>query len=215
MEVPLYRRRVCAILQTKSTIFDSVLGQIICARGFPDITRPDSASRNQLIPLLGRKGRDVLEDEQWIFPTLEFTCKGKVAGWAFIGMKGTNFTTSCSVRITTWRRDASSDVTNAYRRLTTTEGNTRTISVRDSLFTYELKNPVTVRPGDILGIEKGIFCTLPQNFDNIMSLNMSEMDTTPSSFHRSSRGVLFSVDESSSSPESNLVPLAMPIIGEF
>ena len=104
-------------------VYDRIylIGQLtICTRGFLDINQ--SVAEDRQIPLLGREGLNVLRQEQWIFPTIQFTCHARVTGWRFIGVKGTNFTTSCSVQFTTWRQDASSS-TNTYRQVSTTEGN--------------------------------------------------------------------------------------------
>ena len=182
-----------------------------CTSGFLN-----NLNRNiHLTPLLARQGRQL--NEQWIFPSLQFTCPGSITRWTFRGVKGENFETSCSVEFTTWRRLDTFRNNIEYQQISTTRENIDKIALtlNESLFTYELTDPVQVQPGDIFGIEKGVFCASPENFDNILSQNISGSNSTTLSYRRSSGGRQFSLDSFSGVIEDDLIPLVMPVFGQF
>ena len=165
-----------------------------------------------LAPLLGKQDRH----EQWIFPSMQFTCHGMLTRWIFRGVPEETVPDACRVQLTTWRPDDFNGFNIAYERVSTTEDNTETVTVDESsFFTYKLTRPVRVQPGDVLGIEMSIRCRRSQNYDNIVALNTSHSNSTMLSYRRSFGGTIFLLDSSSVSTERNLNPLLTMIIGKF
>ena len=134
-----------------------------------------------------------------------------------------NFENSCSVAITTWRQDTSGGFSNLYTRVSTTKFNVRYITpvtssfaLDESLHNYELTNPIQVQPGDFVGIETEFSCTPPDNFDNILSLNVSESNTNMLSYRRSFGGTQFFLLNSTSTMAVNgIIPILMPVFGQL
>ena len=127
-------------------------------------------------------------------------------------------TNACRVVLTTWRRSDESR-TSSFRLKSTTERNVAKITVDDnSLFTYELVRPVSVREGDVGGIEMGRDCR-PQDgddFDNILSVNVSRKKSiTTTSYRRASSGAEFDLESSLVFTQNDIIPLVMPVIGQF
>lgn len=187
-----------------------------CTSGFLDTLSENNGPQTQLVPLLG--GKDRQTNEQWIFPNLRFTCQGRLTKWTFRGVKGENFETSCSVDIKTWRQlDRSSSYATEYEQVDATDKNVRrlTFGRDESVFIYELIKPVQVQPGDIVGISKSVLCRSPDNFDNILSLNISWSNSTNISYRRYSGGTQFFLESPFTVIEDDLVPLVMPVFGKF
>ena len=184
-----------------------------CNSGFLDSLR--AAAPELKFPLLGRSGSS--GQKQWVFPDLQFTCQRSVSGWTFSLIMGEDFTTSCSVEITTWRPVESIPSPSEYERVSTTADNVRYItSVDGPLYKYELTNPIQVEPGDIVGIEKSTtFCSNPANFDNIRSLNVSQSESTVLSYMRSTEETRFILDPDIVAPVTGIIPLLKPVYGQF
>ena len=185
-----------------------------CTTGFLESLR---VPQDQLIPLLEREGREL--GEQWIFPDLHFICPGRVSKWNFSLIMGEDFTTSCSIDFTTWRVVENSRFPREYRRITTTAGNIQSISsfeLDGPLYTYELRNPMPVEPGDIVGIAMGSTCINPENFDNIRSLNDSVGNPDALSYRGLLWGTRFILDFSETTKEEfGIIPLLIPVYGQL
>ena len=163
----------------------------------------------RLGPLLEQYG--ITGAEQWIFPSMQFTCSGRLTKWMVRATSTQAASSQCRVNIATWRRDTSSFGT-VYRRLSSTEGVRR--STNDGLvFTYEFPSPVQFRSGDIVGVELNSFtCSIYGGFDNILSLDISGTGMTSNSYRRVGTGSKFIVSQN---PYTNLVPFVQPVIGKL
>ena len=160
----------------------------------------------RLLPLLGQYGRT--EAEQWIFPSLRFTCPGRLTKWIFRAVSTQTTSSQCRINIGTWRLDRSISGT-VYRRLSTTE-RLRRITRDGLIFTYELASPVQVQPDDIVGVElESDFssCSITGGFSNILSLDLSRTGTISQSYRR------FVID--SAFRVNYLVPFIQPVIGKI
>ena len=187
-----------------------------CTSGFLDTLSGNIGPQTQLVPLLGEQ--DQQTNEQWIFPNLQFTCQGRLTKWTFRGVKGENFETSCSVDIKTWRRlDRFSSYAIEYEQVSATGANVRyiTFSSDESVFIYELIKPVQVQQGDIVGISKGVLCRSSDNFDNVLSLNISWSNSTNLSYRRYSGRTRFFLESPFIATKDDLVPLVIPVFGKF
>ena len=89
-----------------------------------------------------------------------------------------------------------------------------TFSLDESVFTYELTRPVEVQPGDIVGISKGVLCRSSDNFDNILSLNISWSNSTDISYRGFYGGTRFFLESPFRATENDLVPFIMPVFGK-
>ena len=133
---------------------------------------------NGLVPLIGQHTEiDDPSGEQWIFPTLQFTCYGTLTKWIFAGVPGQP-TTSCKVELETWRRDTLSTIPTVYERISTTERSKVTVTLDGQIFTYEPTSTVLVEPGDIVGIGLGHLCALSECFDNIVLMSVGLAQVT-------------------------------------
>ena len=187
-----------------------------CTNGTLDPLNVDSYGPNRLVPLLGRHGNS--RSEQWIFPSLNFTCYGTLTRWIFRGVPSLDPATPiCRVELETWRLDNTSLPDIVYKRLNTTAGNTGKIVQDGPIFTYELASPVQVQPGDIVGVERGTSesCSFTERLDNILSLNISGTDLTFSSYRNSEfSGSLFFLQPrtiAGVNREEDYIPLIEPI----
>ena len=169
---------------------------------------------NRLVPLLGQYTEiNSPRGEQWIFPTLQFTCYGTLTKWIFTGVPGQP-TTSCRVELETWRLDTSSTISTVYEQISTTERDIVTVTQDGPIFTYELTSLVPVKVGDIVGIELGHLCALLEDFDNIPSLNVSSTGSSNFSYRQDRSGATFFLHSSSITPEQDFVPLIEAVVGK-
>ena len=167
---------------------------------------------SRLVPLLGQNGSS--GPEQWIFPNPQFTCNGMLTRWIIRGVPGQVTPTQaipCSVELGTWRLDTTNTF---YERLSTTEGNTATLTQAGQIFTYELDSPVQIKPGDIVGVELGLSCSLSETFDNILSLNVSGTGSSFLSYRRQTFGSTFFL-QSSIATEQDYIPLVQAVVGKL
>ena len=120
-----------------------------------------------LSPLLNNTVR-----EQWIFPSMEFTCNGNLTEWIFRGVG--SHTSDPGLRLTTWRLDPSIPT---YRRVSFTNYATADIIIhpKKSVITYKLTSPVEVQTGDIAGIE---LLSVTGRDDNVLSLDTRTLNGT-------------------------------------
>ena len=85
-----------------------------CTSGFLDTLNAEDYNSRQLSPLLGSFGSSVAE--QWIFPSLRFTCSGRLAKWIYRpAHPQVQVSMECRINIATWRLDGSSFGT-VYRK---------------------------------------------------------------------------------------------------
>ena len=173
-----------------------------CTDGFLNSLRTGNHRSGRLFPLLGRHRRTI--DEQWIFPSLRFTCQGRLTKWIFRAAYPQSASPQCRINIGTWRLDRSSSNT-IYRRMSTTE-RLRRITNDGPIFTYELATAVRVEPDDIVGVELES-CLASGGFSNILSLDDNRTDSI-SPRHRQ-----FEID--STFRVIHLVPFLQPVIGKI
>ena len=163
---------------------------------------------SRLFPLLGQYGSSGAE--QWIFPSLQFTCLGRLTKWIFRAASAQATSSQCRINIGMWRLDRSRFST-VYRRLSTTEG--ARITSNGLVFTYELAAPVQFQPGDIVGVELSSYtCSIFGGFDNILSLDINGSGLISQSYRRFRTGSTFRVSQN---PFTNLVPFIQPVIGKI
>ena len=118
----------------------------------------------------------------------------------------------CNVELGTWQLDTS-DV-NIYKRLTTTEGNTAEITQVGPIFTYELRSPAQVQPGDVIGVELGLSCSFTEGFDNVLSVNISGTGSSSFlSYRRPTSRRIFVLQPSSIITEQDYIPLIEAVVG--
>ena len=188
-----------------------------CTSGFLDPLEEDLNFNTQkdIVPLLGRE--EIYDTEQWIFPSMKFTCTGRITNWVFKGVPaGQNVPDECRVHLTTWRLNSlSSSFLARYTRMSTTEKNTAKVIVDESFFTYELLTPVQIQPGDIVGVERGQACAPFGTPENIMSLNVSATEPMQSSqsYQRISTLSTFFIKSESTLTDDKLIPLIQAITG--
>ncbi len=168
------------------------------------------------MPLLGQYRGDGVE--QWIFPSLQFTCSGNVTKWRFrVPSTSAQIPSSSQRRINigTWRQDTTSS-TILYRRQSTTASLRYRITYNNQIITYELASPVQVEPGDIVGIEQQAGSAFSSScnfysgdFGNILSLvkDLSSTDTISQSYRHSVVQSNFRA--------TYLVPFIQPVIGKI
>ena len=154
------------------------------------------------MPLLGQDGN--FTEEQWIFPSLQFTCSGMLTKWRFraASQQNSGISRQC-INIATWRLNASSSWI-TYSRRTSTAGRIQPIT-DDSIITCELASPVQVEPDDIVGIE------LQTNFpssSSLLCLDLSGTDKTSQSYRHFVMG-------SNVHAIYDLVPFIEPVIGKI
>ena len=179
-----------------------------CTNGFLNSLSVENYNSRRLFPLLGQYGSSGAE--QWIFPSLHFTCSGRLTKWIFRAAYAQAASSQCRINIGTWRLDRSSFGT-VYRRLSTTEGVRNTSN--GIVFTYELASPVQFQPGDIVGVELSSYtCSIFGGFDNILSLDISGTGITSQSYRQFGTGSTFRVSQN---PFTNLVPFIQPVIGKI
>ena len=164
---------------------------------------------SRLVPLLGR--HESFSPEQWIFPDLQFTCYGSLTKWIF---RGPATFALCGAELGTWQLDMTNTFSTVYQRLSTTETNIELILQDGPIFTYELASPVQVKPGDIVGIELGLSCSLSEDFDNVLSLNVSGTDSSFLSYRRQSSGSTFFLQSPSITIEQDYIPLIEAVVGK-
>ena len=162
-----------------------------------------------LLPLLGQYGSSIAE--QWIFPSLQFTCTGRLTKWIF---RAADAQAQCRINIGTWRLDRGSFRT-VYKRLSTTQG--ARFTRNGPIFTYKFASPVKVQPEDIVGIELDPFtmaCRTYGSFDNILSLDTrgTQSDSISQSYRRFGTGSTFFVTQN---PFTHLVPFLQPVLGKL
>ena len=179
-----------------------------CTSGFLDTLNAEDYNSRQLFPLLGSFGSSGAE--QWIFPSLRFTCFGRLTKWIYRpAFPQVQVSTECRINIATWRLDGSSFGT-VYRKMSTREGVLRSTS-DGIIFTYEFTTPVEFQPGDIAGIELSSHtCSLFGGTDNILSVDISGTGSTSQSHRRFGTGSIFRVSQQ---PLTYIVPFIQPVIG--
>ena len=145
----------------------------------------------RLGPLLGR--HRFSEAEQWIFPSLRFTCPGRLTKWMFRAAPRVTLLQRCSSRINigTWRLESSTSGI-IYRRVSTTKG--LHITNDGPISTYHLPFPVQVQPDDIVGVELKFRCS-------------SSNDTVLQSYRHFVIKSTFNA--------TNFVPFIQPVIGKM
>ena len=164
----------------------------------------------RLLPLLGQYGYS--GPEQWIFPSLRFTCSGRLTKWIFRAASTQNTIPSrlsqCKINIATWRLDASSSRT-TYIKRTSTAGRIGRITKDGPNITYELAPPVQVEPDDIVGIElqQSKYSYSYTGPGNILSLDLSSTDKISQSYNKH-----FVIE--SNFRATYLVPFIQPVIGK-
>jgi hypothetical protein len=170
------------------------------------------------VPLRGREaGARYPFSEQWIFPDLQISCRGLLTKWIFIGVPGRAFT-SCTVELETWRLDTTiySTTTTVYDRISTTERNIVTITQDGPIFIYDLASPVVVEPGDVVGIELEYLCIESEDYDNVLSFNISGTGSTYSSYRQAGSESTFYLEPFyCGTPEQDLIPLIDAVVGEL
>ena len=160
---------------------------------------------SSIVSLFGQYGSSTAK--RWIFPSLRFTCSGRLTKWIF---RAANTQAQCRVNIGTWRLDRSSFST-LYRKLSTTQG--ARVTSNGSIFTYEFASPVEVLPDDIVGVEMDPFtCPIFGSFDNILSLDIRGTGSISQSYRRIGTGLTFYVTQN---PISYLVPFLQPVLGKL
>ena len=135
--------------------------------------------------------------EQWIFPSLRFTCPGRLTKWMFRAAPQRVISLQlCSSRINigTWRLESSTSGI-IYRRVSTTEGLLNQHITNDGpIFIYHLPSPVQVQPDDIVGVELKFHCS-------------SSNDTILQSYRHFVIKSTFNA--------TNFVPFIQPVIGKM
>ena len=180
-----------------------------CTNGFLNSLNVEDYDSRRLFPLLGQYG--ISGAEQWIFPSLQFTCSGRLTKWIFRVAYAQAASSQCRINIGTWRLDRSRFST-VYRRLSTTEG--ARITSDGLVFTYELASPVQFQPGDIVGVDLSSYtCSIFGGFDNILSLDINGTGTISQSYRQFGTRSTFRV--SSRDQFTNLVPFIQPVIGKL
>ena len=192
-----------------NTQFHHALSGKKCTSGFLNTLDVDPDDSRSLVPLLEQYGS--VGAEQWIFPSLRFTCPGRLTKWIYRAPYARATSPECRVNIGTWRLDRSSFGT-VYRRMSTTEGLQRSTS--DGLvYTYEFPSPVHFQPGDILGVDLSSYtCSVFGGTDNILSLNISGIGSTVQSYRQIGTGSIFRVAQN---PITYLIPFVQPVIGKL
>ena len=100
-----------------------------------------------------------------------------------------------------------------YERISTTERNRVTVTQDGANFIYELAAPVLVEPGDVVGVEVERLCIVSEDFDNILSFNVSGTGSTFTSFRQDGPDSYFYVDPLYA--ERDFVPLIEAVVGEL
>ena len=195
-------------------VIEAALDQM-CTRGFLDPIDKDDTMQSQLVTLFGQYDQDY-GFEQIIFPSLGFSCSGTLTNWVFRG-SGTE-ASMCRVQVTTWR--FAIDTLNffrVYERVSTTDGNTLQINVVGSLFNYELRTPVQVQRGDIVGFEIAERCALFDVKNNVFGLNVSSVNGSQSalSYRRSGSGSQFYLQSSDVNHKQGYQPLIKAVMGKY
>ena len=155
-----------------------------CANGFLDPhDRGQKFNQRELRPLLTAR-------EQWIFPSMQFTCNGTLTEWIFRELGGHE--TIPGLQLTTWRLDPSREQW-AYQRVTMTNSTTAVTKIypQTSIISYKLISPIEVRSGDIVGIEvpstRGGNNVLSVDTVNTSSVTVSYRRTTSRRFNQGFR----------------------------
>ena len=186
-----------------------------CTSGFLDPQYNATVNNFPLIPLIGRQGT-YGSSEQWIFPSMRFTCNGLLTKWTFRGVSGgQDVGNHCRLLLTTWRLDKQITFATAYRPISTTEDNLARIEINDPFLTYTMATPAQVQSGDIVGIGMGFRCAPFGTPDNIMSLNVSRSGSNILSYIQPRRGSIFYLNRFTTSNKTNLIPLIQVAIGKF
>lgn len=169
-----------------------------------------NAVDTELLPQLGRRGRN--RTEQWIFPSMQFTCNGTLTKWVF---RGRNVNANCRVDMQTWRLLGFFDATTTvYEQTSSTRKEGATVTFNEPFFTYELDIPAKVVPGDLIGVEMRRSCITKGIRDNILSLEVSGRGNATLSFWERQSDPLFFTD--STNPiftEMDIIPLVQAVIG--
>lgn len=152
--------------------------------------------------------------EQWIFPNFQFTCYGLLTKWIFTGVPG-QAAGSCRVELETWRLDTSSTIPTIYDRISTTERGIVRVTQDGSIFTYELTSPVLVAPGDIVGVEIERLCIRSEDFDDVLSFNISGTGSSYLSYRQEGPESTFYLQPLYSTTEQDFVPLIEAVVGEL
>lgn len=144
-----------------------------------------------------------LDPEQWIFPSITFTCNGTLTHWIF---RGAGRHDEQGLALTTWRPDP---FVATFRRVSITNRTTSRIAMYSgSVFVYELVEPVQVQPGDIVGVE---VTSRTVQEDNVLSFDFRERDMVTLSYMRNFR---FNLGfRPRDIYEQTYLPLLRPVIG--
>ena len=187
------------------------LGQT-CINGFLSLQEMNNAVNTEMVPQLGRQGRN--RTEQWIFPSMQFTCNATLTKWIF---RGQNVNANCRVDMQTWRLYHKFDATSAvYERKSSTRKEGATVTFNKPFFTYELDTPTEVEPGDLLGVEMRRSCITSRIHDNIMSLEVSGRgNSTLSYWERQPDPYFFTDSTDPTFTEMDIIPLVQAVIGWF
>jgi hypothetical protein len=124
----------------------------------------------------------------------------------------------CTVEIETWRPDtsiyySSTTVAAVYDRISTTGRNIVTITQDGPIFTYDLASPVVVEPGDVVGVELEYLCIESEDYDNVLSFNISGTGSTYLSYRQAGSESSFYLEYAT--PEQHLIPLIEALVGEL
>ena len=172
---------------------------------------------SRLVPLRGQDTEVRYPfSEQWIFPNLQFTCFGLLTKWIFTGVPG-QAAASCRVELETWRLAAYTSGTDStvFQRRSTTERSRVTIMQDGPIFTYELASPVLVEPGDIVGVELERLCIMSEDFDNVLSFNISGTGSSYLSYRQDGPESTFYLHPLYATTEQDFIPLIEAVVGEL
>ena len=172
----------------------------------------------RLVPLRGQETKTRYPlSEQWIFPDLQFICHGLVTKWIFAGVPG-RAAASCTVEIETWRLDTTPGLIDiVYDRISTTEGSIVEITQDGLIFTYELASPVPVEPGDTVGVVLQYLCIESEDYDNVLSLNISGTGSNYLSYRQAGPESSFYLEPLLyyATAEQHLIPFIEAVVGEL
>ena len=171
----------------------------------------------RLVPLRGQETEARYPfSEQWIFPDLRFICHGLVTKWIFAGVPGRS-AAPCTVEIETWSLDMTPGLMDTvYDRISTTEGSIVTITQNGTIFTYELASPVPVEPGDTVGVVLQYLCIESEDYDNVLSFNISGTGSNYLSYRQAGSESSFYLEPLYyATAEQHLIPLIEAVVGEL
>ena len=134
--------------------------------------------------------------------------------WIFTGVPG-RAAASCRVELETWRLDTYRTIPTIYERVSTTESGIVTVTQDGPIFIYELASPVLVEPGDIVGVEIERLCIQSEDYDNVLSFNISGTGSSYLSYRQEGPESTFYLQPLYSTTEQDFVPLIEAVVGEL